>query len=76
MLDVTVFSCYSVVFLVVVPVVGWEPHSGRVACDLHPPRVSPGVVGWSVREEGFTRLPGVFLLVVLVPVPGGGGCVV
>ena len=72
MLDVTVFSCGSVV----VPVVGWEPHSGRVACDLHPPRVSPGVVGWSVREEGFTRLPGVFLFVVLVPVPGGGGCVV
>ena len=53
MLDVTVFSCGSVVFLVVVPVVGWEPHSGRVAFDLHPPRVSPGVVGWSVREGGF-----------------------
>ena len=57
--------------VVVVPVVGWEPHSGRVACDLHSPRVSPVGVEDAKGGDRFRWLP--FLS---CRPRGGGGCVV
>jgi hypothetical protein len=57
--------------LVVVSVVGWEPHSGRVACVIF---TLPGSA-WGVRElSRGCPLPGVF--VGSCPPVGGGGCVV